>query len=390
MRINKLLSVADFERKALSILPRAVVGFLCGGAEDNVSLNENRQVFERLLFLSRSLSGATEVSRRVSLWGRQYTAPIGIAPMGVGALFAYECDRALADAASAHGIPHIVSGMSTVPLERLQKTAPGGWYQAYVSADTASIGRLADRLHAADVDVFVLTVDTAARGNRENNLRAGFSIPLRPNWRLLADGVLHLRWAATVFVRTLIADGIPRFCNVGDGAGQRITAAAPPGPRNGAGLSWTHVAWIRERWKGRLVLKGLLHPGDAARAAAPGVDGVIVSNHGGRQLDGASSPLQALPGVLAAVPQGFLVMIDGGFRRGADVLKAVALGASLVFLGRSMMYGAVVGAAAGVGAVIDLLNAEIDRNLALLGCRGIADLSADLLVAAAAPALGRG
>ena len=194
----------------------------------------------------------------------------------------------------------------------------------------------------------------------------------------------HPQWSMNVFARTLLADRrIPRFCNVtADPQGFRITEEPQAGLRQGRDrLNWSDLAWIRAQWRGRLVLKGAAHPADALRAEQMGVDGVIVSNHGGRQLDGAQASLDALPAVVAAVSADFPVMIDGGFRRGSDILQAIAAGARMVFLGRPMLYGAAVAGQAGVERVIDILSTEIDRNLGLLGCPDIRHLDEEFMVA---------
>jgi L-lactate dehydrogenase (cytochrome) len=247
------------------------------------------------------------------------------------------------------------------------------------------ISPLLDRLKRVGVDVLVVTIDTPVGANRENNERAGFTIPFKLGPRLMLDGLLHPRWSLTVFARTLLTSGVPRFTNVlADSSGFRMIDEPPGGYRQGRDLlTWEHLAWIRKRWPGKLVIKGVSHPADARLAVKHGLDGLIVSNHGGRQLDGAQSSLHALPGVVAAVPSKFPVMIDGGFRRGSDVLKAVALGARLVFVGRPMLYAATVAGEEGVSRAIEILRTEIDRDLALLGCPDLQHLSPDWLAPSA-------
>nr|WP_299787830.1 alpha-hydroxy acid oxidase [Ramlibacter sp.] len=380
IRLDRFLSVADFERAARRRLPRLVHEFVAGGTEDSVSLRANREAFETLMFRPRGLSGVAGVSQSVELWGRRYASPIGVAPMGVTAICRHECELALARAAQAAELPFILSGASTMPMEQLQRETPGIWYQGYFPGDTARLGRILQRLQRAAVDVLVVTCDTPVAGNRENNLRNGFLIPFRPSARLAWDGMLHPRWLVDVLARTLLTSGVPRFTNLYEEIGPAITEEPAQGFRGGRELlTWEHLSWLRERWPGRLVVKGILHPADAREAAARKLDGVIVSNHGGRQLDGAMAPLLALPAIKAAVPADFPLMIDGGFRRGADVLKAVALGARIVFLGRPMLYGATIAGQAGVGRVIDILKAEIQRNLSLLGTADIRNVGAGLL-----------
>ena len=380
MTLDRYLSVADFERAARRRLPRMVHEFVAGGTEDGVSLRANRRAFETLMFRPRGLSGVAGVSQSVELWGRRYASPIGVAPMGVTAICRYECELAMARAAQAADLPFILSGASTMPMEQLQRETPGIWYQGYFPGDTARLGRILQRLERAAIDVLVVTSDTPVAGNRENNQRNGFLIPFRPSLKLALDGVLHPRWLVDVLLRTLLTSGVPRFANLYEVIGPAITEEPAQGFRSGRELlTWEHLSWLRERWPGRLVVKGILHPADAQEAVARKLDGVIVSNHGGRQLDGAMSPLLALPAIKAAVPADFALMIDGGFRRGADVLKAVALGARLVFLGRPVLYGATIAGQAGASRVIDILKTEIQRNLALIGIADIRNVGQDCL-----------
>jgi L-lactate dehydrogenase (cytochrome) len=388
MRLDQLLSVADFERAAAARLPRILFSFLAGGTEDNVTRDQNRAVFEHVAFRARGLTGVADRSQKVTLWGREYPMPIGIAPMGVAGLFRFECDLALACAAASAGVPFVLSGASNVPLERVQREAPGTWYQGYFPGDRARLGKILERLRTGGFDVIAVTIDTPVAGNRENNERNGFTIPFRLRPRLALDGLLHPYWLIDTFARTLVRSGVPRFANLFEEIGPPVTEEPAHGFRGGRDrLNWDDLSWLRDRWHGKLLVKGVLHPGDAREAVSRGLDAVMVSNHGGRQLDGAVSSLQALPEIVAAIPAGFPVLIDSGFRRGADVLKAIALGARLVFIGRPAMYGAVVGGQAGVARVLELLRAEVDRNLALIGCPRIEQLSPEWLAEVAAPRL---
>lgn len=382
MKLDQLLSVADFERQARSALPRAVFGYVNGGTEDCETLEANRAAFRRVQFRPRGLVGVAERSQSVELWGRRYQHPFGIAPMGVTAMCRHRCEWSLAQAAADASIPFVLSGLSTLPMEQLREAAPNFWYQGYIPGDPDVIRPLMQRLKANGVDVLVVTIDTPLGANRENNQRNGFTIPFKFSQGLLWDGIRHPRWSVNVFARTLLTDRqIPRFCNVlADPGGFRITEEPQGGFRHGRDrLDWSHLAWMRDMWHGRIVLKGVAHPADAERAERMGIDGVIVSNHGGRQLDGAQASLDALPAVVAAVSRDFPVLIDGGFRRGTDILKAIALGARMVFLGRPVLYGAAVADKAGVARVIDILGTEIDRNLGLLGCRDVADLDKEFI-----------
>ncbi len=376
--LRRYHSAADFERAARRRLPRPVHEFVAGGTEDGVSLRANRAAFEQFMLLPRGLAGVASISQEVELWGRRYAAPIGVAPMGVAAICRQHCDLEIARAAHAAGIPYVLSGASTMPMERLQRHAPGFWYQAYLPGDTARIGQLLQRLERLGVEVLVVTCDTPVAGNRENNERNGFAIPFRPSVKLALDGVAHPRWLVQVLLRTLLTEGVPRFANLDHEGGSPITRQPAHGFRGGRDLlRWEHLSWLRERWPGRLLVKGILHPADAREAVSRSLDGIIVSNHGGRQLDGAMPPLLALEAITEAVPEPFPLMIDGGFRRGTDVLKALALGARLVFVGRPFLYGAAVAGAAGAFRVFDILRSEIQRDLALMGVPDVRRLQRD-------------
>ncbi|WP_454676244.1 alpha-hydroxy acid oxidase [Achromobacter marplatensis] len=380
-RLNRCLSVRDFELEARRILPRCVEGYVCGGTEDGASLDESVRALRDIGFRPRGLRVVDQRSSQVELFGQTYAMPVGFAPTGFSAIVMHECDLALARAAQDAKIPFIISGASSVPLERLQEaTGKRCWYQAYLPGNVDRIGKLIARLRQAEIPVLVVTIDTCVGANRENLQKLAFTVPFKMSSSVVLDGMRHPRWSVNVFMRTLLGSGVPRFANLYEEIGPPITQDPPNGFRGERDkLSWEHIRWIRENWPGKLVLKGVMHAEDAKLAADAGVDGVIVSNHGGRQLDGCISPLQALPDVVAAVPAGLPVMVDGGFRRGSDVLKAVALGASMVFTGRPQLFGAAVGGNAGIRKVAEIFRSEISTNMALLGCRTLADVTPDLI-----------
>jgi len=378
---QRILSLGDFEPAARSLLPRSIFGYVAGGAEEGRSLRANREAFDGFSFHPQVLVDVSKRSQATSLFGTRYAMPVGIAPMGAAGLCRFEADLALARSAGAAGVPCVLSAASTVPLERVIREAPGTWYQAYIPSNRDRIGRLLDRLRRAGYEVLVITLDVAVAANRENNLRNGFSMPPRLSTQLALDGLTHPRWLAGTLARTLLKGGVPRFENMAAERGGWLIAEDTQGFRAGRdALSWSDVAWIRGEWKGRLVLKGILSAKDARKASEAGVDGIIVSNHGGRQLDGAIAPLRALPAIAAAAGDA-VVMIDGGVRRGTDVLIALALGAKFVFVGRPMLFAAAVAGEAGVAHALGILRQEIDRDLALLGCPDIASVTRDLLTA---------
>jgi len=326
------------------------------------------------------LRNVSERTQATTLLGRAYASPFGIAPMGISALTAYDGDLVLARAAAAAGIPMIMSGTSLIPLEEVAAAAPGAWFQAYLPGEVPKIEALVDRVDRAGFDTLVLTVDTAVLANRENNVRAGFSTPLKPSLGLAWQGITHPRWLFGTAARTLLRRGMPHFENASASRGAPILSSRSVrdfGAKDR--LDWDHFALIRKRWPRTLVIKGILSPQDARLAREAGADGIIVSNHGGRQLDGAVSPLRVLPEVVQAAGSGFAVMMDGGVRRGTDVLKALALGAEFVFVGRPFGYAAAVGAEAGVRHAIRILHDEVQRDLGLLGLTSIQQLGAGCL-----------
>ena len=384
-RMRGVLALDDLEPLARKHLPRPIFGYIVGGSETNSSLADNRTVFSEYGFVPRILRNVSGRSQKTGLFGHTYNAPFGIAPMGMSALAGYRGDLALAEAARHANVPMIVSGTGLIRLEDIKFVAPDAWFQAYLPGDPAKIEALVDRVAQAGYEVMVLTVDTPTRANRENNVRAGFTTPLRPSLRLAWDGILRPRWTTGTLARTILRHGMPHFEN------SFAIRGAPIISRNVERdfskrdhLDWSHFDAIRKRWKGRIVIKGIMSGADATIARERGADGVIVSNHGGRQLDGTVSPLRVLSQVREAAGE-MAVMMDSGIRRGTDVMKAVALGADLVFVGRPFLYAAALGRTAGVLYAIDLLWSEIQRNMGLIGVSRPSDLSPDFLIPITAP-----
>ncbi len=375
-----MLALDDFERAARRHLPPPVFAYVSGAVETNASLRDNRAAFEELGFVPRILVDVSRRTAATTLFGQTYAQPFGVAPMGITALSAYRGDIVLARAAQSANVPMVMSGSSLIRLEDVAAASPGAWFQAYVPGDERRIMPLIDRVEQAGFRSLWVTVDTAVLSNRENNIRAGFSTPLRPSLRLAWDGITHPRWLFGTGLRTLLAHGLPYFEN------SFAERGAPILSRNVERdftkrdhLDWKHLEAVRARWKGPLVVKGILHPADARIARESGVDGIVVSNHGGRQLDGSVAPLRVLPAI-AREKGGMAVMIDSGIRRGTDVLKAIALGADFVWVGRPFNYAAAVAGEAGVRLAIDILAAEINRDMALLGINTLAEMTPDLLM----------
>jgi len=378
--VKDILSLDDFERAARARLPRPIFAYVSGGSEDNVTMDGNRAAFDRYGFVPRVLADVSKRNPATTLFGREYAMPVGIAPMGIVALSAYRGDLVLARAARAANVPMVLSGTSLIRLEEVAKENPDAWFQAYLPGEPARIAALLDRVAAAGFGTLIVTVDVAVLPSRENNVRAGFSTPLRPSLRLAWDGLVRPRWLLGTWFRTLLAHGMPYFEN--SYAERGVPILARNVERDFAKrdhLGWRHIEQIRRQWKGPLVVKGIMSPADAKIARETGADGIIVSNHGGRQLEGTAPALHVLPEI-ARDAGTMTVMVDGGFRRGTHVLKALALGAKFVFIGRPFNYAAAVGGEAGVAHALRLLGVEIDRDLALLGVNSIAEIGPDRLV----------
>lgn len=370
-RLERLLCLDDFEIAAQRFLPRAIFGYVSGATETNSSFRDNREAFAELGFIPRVLCDVSRVSTEVTLWGDTYASPFGIAPMGISAMSAYRGDCVLAQSALSRNLPMIMSGSSLTPLEEVARIGKNVWFQAYLPGSEEQIVGLIERVAAAGYEKLVITVDTPVAANRENNVRAGFSTPLRPTLKLMLDGACHPGWTVGTFLRTLYRSGIPHFEN------NYATRGVPIISRNvlrdfsdRGHLNWEHLKLIRKLWAGKLIVKGIMAAEDAKLAVDYGADAVIVSNHGGRQLDGTVSPLRVLPGIVAACPT-IPVMMDSGIRRGTDVLKAMALGAKFVFVGRPFGYAAAIGGEKGVHHALDLLSAEVRRNTAMLGVTAV-------------------
>jgi L-lactate dehydrogenase (cytochrome) len=350
--------------------------------ERNRSLQANRESFASHDFVTRVLVDISRRSTSTTLFGRRWSAPFGIAPMGISALSAYRGDLVQAQAAARENIPMVMSGSSLIRLEEVAQANPEAWFQAYLPGDEASITALLERVRLAGFRTLVITVDTPVASNRENNVRAGFSTPLRPSASLAWEGITHPRWLFGTFVKTIWRHGMPHFENNYAHRGAPILSPDVQRDFSDRGhLHWGHLRLVRRLWPGHLVIKGILDARDARIAVDHGANGIIVSNHGGRQLDGAVAPLRVLPKVLEACPD-VPVMLDSGVRRGSDVLKALALGAHFVFVGRPMNYAASVAGEPGVRKAIDLLRQEVARNMAMLGVNSLAELDASFLVPA--------
>lgn len=364
-------SIEELRAMAARRVPNFCFEYVEGGSEQEATLQRNRDVFSEIAFKPRSLVDVSKRDIGITLFGRRNAAPFMIGPTGFSGLLSREGDIAMASAAAAAGIPFILSNASTVPLERVIELAGGRvWMQVYMYRTRDFVAKLADRAHRAGVEALVVTTDSAIYGKREWDLR-NYARPLKLDLRNALDVLAHPRWMMDV----LWPHGMPRFASLGDllppGQDSVRGAASALAKELDPSLSWDDIRWLRDLWPGRLIIKGLLHPDDAARAVALGADGIVLSNHGGRQLDGAVSAMDVLPEVVDVVKGRLAVMLDGGFRRGSDIVKAMALGADAVLVGRATTWGLAAGGRSGADRAIEILMTEVDRVIGLLGCSSI-------------------
>ncbi|QKD02488.1 alpha-hydroxy acid oxidase [Mesorhizobium loti] len=375
--LDRMISVEDFRRLARRRLPKSIFEFVDGGSGQELTLAANRADFERIRLIPRVLTDVSRPDLSTSLWSQTLPTPLVISPMGSCALVRPGADIAIAKAASARGIPYTLSTMATTSIERMAKAVEGPlWFQLYVLKDFDFNLQLVRRAEKFGYSTLVVTVDLQAGGRREKDLRNGISIPLRPSPRHLLEGLAHPGWSLR-----LLRGGLPRFENVRGYLGDTsagLTIAARVGSNLHAGFDWDDFRRIRDWWKGRLLVKGVLHPTDAASLVAAGADGIWVSNHGGRQLDGAISSIDALPAIRHALGSQVPILIDSGIRTGMDIIKAGALGASAAAIGRAALFGATAGEA-GVARVLDILLEDIANGLKLAGTPAFSQIGPDLI-----------
>lgn len=368
-------NVEDYRRRAAQRLPRMVFDYLEGGAEDERGLARNRTAIENFRFEPQRLVDVSARDLSTELFGRKLPLPLLIAPTGLNGVFWPDGDVELARAAAKAGIPFILSTASTTRIEEVAERAGGElWFQLYVvQRDLAAA--LTRRALDAGYTTLVLTVDVAVNGKRERDTRNGFGIPFRYTPRVLLDG-------APAWTLAQLRHGLPQLANFASaaGPGNDVTAQAALMRRQmDASFSWTDLKALRDAWPHRLIVKGLLRAEDAARCEECGVDAVVISNHGGRQLEDVAAPIDRVEEFASRVD--CPVLVDSGFRRGADIVKAVALGARAVLLGRATLYGLAAAGEAGASDVIEILRREIDTTLALIGAARLADVGRNRLAA---------
>jgi len=377
--LTRALNIADLRAVARRRVPHFAFEYVEGGAEDEASLRCNRTSFESLHLIPQTLVDTSNRHLRTEILGRPSAAPLIIGPTGLNGLLHPDSDIGLARAAAHLGIPYTLSTLSTTRLEDVAKQAGGRlWMQLYVMKNRAIGEDIMSRAAAAGYEALVFTTDANVFGSREWD-RRNYLQPGKPTLRAKLDMLRHPGWLRSVIIR----NGIPRFRN--------IEAFLPPGAASAVGgstiipklfeatITWDDITWIRRIWPRKLLIKGVLSVADAERAAALGCDGIILTNHGGRQLDYCVAGMDVLPEIAAAVGKRISIIVDGGIRRGTDVIKALALGANAGMTGRATLYGLAADGERGVKRALEILTTEMDRVMGQLGCNSVADLEPHLV-----------
>jgi L-lactate dehydrogenase (cytochrome)/(S)-mandelate dehydrogenase len=381
MNINRAVNFEDIRKLAKRRLPRIMFDFIDGGVEDEECIARNRQAFRRHTLVPRYLVDVSTRDQSVTLFGRTYSSPFGIAPTGVGSLFRSGADLMLAEAAAAANIPFIMSSVSNASIESAVNIAPDTtWFQIYGTTDPTITHDLVRRADVAGVGTLLLTVDFPAVQKRERDIRNGFTRPLKMRLSTVLEALGHPAWLFSY----LSNGGTPMMENwapyAGDDAGPNEVAdlfgSRTPAPAQ----TWQSLETIRNLWTRTLVVKGILHPDDAVRCADVGVDGIVVSNHGGRQLDRAPSPLEMLPAIRDKAGERLTIMLDSGIRRGSDIVIALCLGARFVFFGRPTLFGVAAAGKEGAQKVIDIVRREVDLVQAQIGCPKLSMLGPEILL----------
>jgi len=376
-RLRKGVSVADLRRIARRRLPRGVFDYIDGGAEDEVTMSSNSEAYRRVTFRPRVLRDVGEVDTSSTLLGNPLAFPLVLAPTGFTRIADPAGELAVARAAGRAGIPYTLSTLGTRSIEEVAAVSAGRlWFQVYVWRDRGLVAEMVQRCADAGYEAICLTVDTAVLGKRERDVRHGFTLPPKLGLSTILDGVAHPGWTWQFLRSEPIVFANVAGRSVGDGT-DSVPLAEYMSRQFDPGLSWGDVEWLRSRWDGPIVLKGVQTVEDAIIAADEGIEAIALSNHGGRQLDSAPAPLDLLPEVADAVGDRTEIICDGGVRRGSDIVKALALGATACMGGRAYLYGLGAAGEAGVDHVLELLSSDMRRTLALIGCRSVADLDRD-------------
>lgn len=377
--MERAANIADLREIARRQLPRGIFDYIDGGAEDETTLRRNREGFSRITFVPRVLCDVSRIDTSTTLLGETLPLPLLFTPTGFTRIAHWEGEVAVARVAARHGLPYCLSTLSTRTIEDVATATSGPkWFQVYVWRDRAMVRDMLARAAAAGYSTIMITVDTAVLGRRERDVRRGFTLPPTLGPGTLLDGISRPRWTWD-FVRHDPITFATVAASSGRGGGTAVTLSDFIAEQFDPSLSWGDLAWFRDNWNGRIVLKGIQSVADAVLAASNGVDAIALSNHGGRQLDGAPSPIELVGPVRDAVDPSIPIICDGGIRRGGDIVKAIALGADACTMGRSYLYGLGAAGEEGVDRALSMLWSEMTRTMQLCGVSTVADIGRDLV-----------
>ena len=375
-KVEDALNIFDLRDIAKRRLPKWLFEFVDRGTEEEVALRNNREVFERIKLLPRMLVDVSGRQLDTTLFGKTHKMPIGIAPTGAAGMMWYKGELELARAAKAAGIPFSLATGSITSMEQVAGEVGGTlWMQLYMWADRRLSHQVVQRAARSGFEALLVTVDGVVAGNREYNRRNGFSIPFKYNARNTTDMVMHPGWMLSVLGRYIANGGMPTRANFPEELRSNITRDYGGDKRTRSdSLCWDDLKALRDIWPNKLLVKGILHPDDAEKSLEYGADGIIVSNHGGRNCDAAPSPIEVLPQIVKAVGDRTTILFDSGVRRGSDVVKALALGAKMVLIGRSTLYGTAAAGEAGAKRALDIYRNEISRTMAQIACTKVSEI----------------
>jgi isopentenyl diphosphate isomerase/L-lactate dehydrogenase-like FMN-dependent dehydrogenase len=377
--MNTALNIDDLRLAARRHLPKTIFEFIDGGAQDEITLRRNRADFERHAFMTRVMTDVTTRDLSTTVLGTPTAFPVVMAPTGLAGLLRRRGELAASRAAAKAGVPYCLSTMATCTIEQIAEASPvDRWFQLYVLRDRGITKAMIERARASGCKALVLTVDTKLQGPRERDMRNGFTVPPKFTLGTMIDFARHWQWLLDVGLGPKVT--FRNFEGTAVDNRNAVTITQFIAGQYDLAISWKDLAWFKSVWGGPVAVKGILSGGDARIAVDHGADAIIVSNHGGRQLDGAISAIRALPGVVDAVQGRAEVILDGGVRRGADVVKALALGARACMIGRAWLYGLACDGEDGVARSLEILRNEIDLCMALLGRTTIPELDRSILV----------
>ena len=385
--LERCYNIADLRAAAQHRLPRGVFEFVDRGSEDEVALRNNRAGFERIKLRHRALVDVSDRSMATTLFGKPVAMPMAIAPTGAAGLCWHEGELELAKAAAKAKIPFTLATSAMTSMEKIAEQAGPGvggrlWFQLYVWNRREFSYQIIERAKAAGFEALIVTIDTIVPPNREYNARNGFLLPFHPTVRFTVDIMRHPTWAASVLLKYFTTIGMPRNENYPEPYRRRVTSNPDTFEvMRQDSLCWDDIKTFRKMWPGILMLKGINRPDDAVKAIEYGVDGIIVSNHGGRNMDSAVASIDALPDIADAVGDRATVLLDSGVRRGSDIAKALALGAKAVLTGRVTLYGTAVAGAEGAGKAIGIIRSELDKTMAYTGCCSVDAINTDIFFA---------